>query len=104
MSYKPYTVLAPKAAVADPEPLRKKAAELAKDCGLSQSEHWFAWRGDDWVFGFANNANPAIAFICYCAKSGIPFRPTMGEGGGSHRRMAHTLVGWVDKISARSPA
>ena len=75
MSYKPYTVLAPKAAVADPEPLRKKAAELAKDCGLSQSEHWFAWRGDDGVFGFANNANPAIAFICYCAKSGIPFRP-----------------------------
>ena len=74
MSYKPYTVLVPKAAIADPEPLRKQAAALAKNCGLSQQEWWWSWRGNEWVFGFANNGNPAVAFTLYCAQSGIPFR------------------------------
>jgi len=74
MSYKPYTVLVPKAAVADPEPLRKKAAELAKRCGLKPSEQWDGCRGGDWVFGFANNGNPAVLFTLYCTQSGIPYR------------------------------
>ena len=74
MSYKAYTVLVPKAAVADPEPLRKKAAELARKYGLSPSEQWYAWRGDEWVFGFANNGNVAVIFKAYCTENRIPSR------------------------------
>jgi len=74
MSYKAYTVLVPTAAVADPEHLRKKAAELAKKCRLNPAEQWCGWRGADWVFGFANNGNPAVLFKMYCAANHIPSR------------------------------
>ena len=55
MSFKTYHVLVPKAAVADPEPLRAEAALLAKDCGLSPRQRWWSWRGDEWVFGFTDH-------------------------------------------------
>jgi hypothetical protein len=79
MFYKAYTVLVPKAAVADPESLRKKAAELAKKCGMKSSEQWFGSRGSDWVFGFANNGNPAVLFRAYCAVKQIRCRAQWAE-------------------------
>jgi hypothetical protein len=73
MSFKAYHVLVPKAAVADPEPLRVEAALLAKDRGLNLRQQWWSWRGDDWVFGFADHLT-AFLFTSYCSQNGIPFR------------------------------
>jgi hypothetical protein len=73
MSFKAYHVLVPKAAVADPEPLRAEAALLAKDCGLSPRQRWWSWRGDEWVFGFTDHLT-AFFFTNYCSQNGIPFR------------------------------
>jgi hypothetical protein len=74
MSYKAYTVLVSKTAVPHPGALQQKAADLAKNAGVSASQQWFAWRGNDWVIGFANNYGPAFQFTLYCARNGIPFR------------------------------
>ena len=73
MSFKAYHVLVPKAAVADPEPLRAEAALLAKDCGLSPRQEWWSWRRDGWVFGFTDHLT-AFLFTSYCSQNGIPFR------------------------------
>jgi hypothetical protein len=62
MSYKAYTVLVSKTAVPHPGALQQKAADLAKNAGMSASQQWFAWRGNDWVIGFANNYGPAFQF------------------------------------------
>jgi hypothetical protein len=73
MSFKAYHVLVPKAAVADPEPLRADAALLATDCGLRPWQRWWSWRGDEWVFGFTDHLT-AFFFTNYCSQNGIPFR------------------------------
>jgi hypothetical protein len=70
MSFKAYHVLVPKAAIADPEPLRAEASVLAVDCGLSRRQRWWSWRGDEWVFGFTDHLT-AFLFTNYCSQNGI---------------------------------
>src|SRR6516165_3331900 len=87
MSFKAYHVLVPKAAVADPEPLRVEAALLAKDRGLNLRQRWWSWRGDDWVFGFTDHLTAFFFTNCFgrfVSALKIPF-PGNGDFGSKRR-------------------
>jgi hypothetical protein len=71
---KTHTIFVPKAEVADPVPLQKKAAEFAQKCGLNPWEQWFGLRGNEWAYVFAARGNAAWLFRHYCATKQITAR------------------------------
>ena len=90
MSFKAYHVLVPKAAVADPEPLRAEAALLAKDCGLRPWQRWWSWWGDEWVFGFTDHLT-AFFFYKLLFSKRHPF-PNKGMRDDNGRMAAQSVA------------